>query len=93
MKKDDMFYYFVIGGLFLLAFAVIIGFGALVYYSSERRLDIIEQVTLTVEQNPVGMVEECVGGKLITKSRHYKFQRLNPKTMQPLTCESKGGIP
>ena len=67
--------------------------GWIVWLHMDKRDGSVEQVTLTVEQTPVGMVEECMGGKLITKYKHYKFQRLNPKTMQPLTCESKGGIP
>lgn len=67
--------------------------GWIAWLHMDKRDGSVDQVTLTVQQNPVGMVEECVGGKLITKYKHYKFQRLNPKTMQPLTCESKGGIP
>mgnify|MGYP003393551113 CR=1 FL=1 len=92
MKKADAFGRFIFGVLIaclITAFVVLLGRDVWLAYSTDK----IEQVTLTVEQAPVGMVEECVGGKVITKYKNYKFQRLDPKTMQPLTCESKGGIP
>ena len=53
-------------------------------------------VTRSFDTNDVNnvtmLIEECVNHQVLVKHGHDKFLRLNPKTMQPLTCESKGRI-